>query len=320
VPIAESVKSTTVYIAGRSGLAGSAVERALREEGFASIVGVPSSEVDLRDRRAAFDYMNDIRPGIVVLAAARVGGIEANNARPVDFLSDNVLIQTNVMDAANDVGVDRLVFLGSSCIYPRMAPQPIIETSLLCGPLEKTNEAYAAAKIAGIMHVMAYRRQYRRRWIAAMPTNLYGPGDNFHLPTAHVLPALIRRFHAAVERQAQSVTLLGTGRARREFLHADDFGRAIVHLLNHYDSDEIINVGTGRDVSIAELSQIVAGVIGFEGDILFDSTRPDGTPQKLLDVGRLSASGWKASIGLRSGIASTYEWFLESLSEGRVRV
>jgi GDP-L-fucose synthase len=295
-----------VYVAGHLGLVGSAVWRALRRRGVGDLVGWASSEVDLRDRDAAFDAVLGARPDVVVMAAARVGGILANATHPVDFLNDNLRIQTNLFEAAHAADVDRLVFLGSSCIYPKLAPQPIPESSLLTGPLEPTNRAYALAKIAGIEAVRSYRAQYGRRWISAMPTNLYGPGDNFDLQSSHVLPAMIRKFHEADDR----VVLWGTGSPRREFLHSDDAAWAILHLLEQYDSDEHVNVGTGEDVSIKEVADLVADVVGFTGEIVWDASKPDGTPRKLLDVSRLTGLGWRPGIGLREGVASTYEWFL----------
>ncbi|MBK9435819.1 MAG: GDP-L-fucose synthase, partial [Micrococcales bacterium] len=248
------------------------------------------------------------KPDVLIIAAARVGGILANSTHPVAFLNDNLRIQTNLFEAAHAANVERLVFLGSSCIYPKLAPQPIPEAALLTGPLEPSNQAYALAKIAGIEAVRSYRKQYGRRWISAMPTNLYGPGDNFDLQSSHVLPAMIRKFHEAHD----SVTLWGTGNPRREFLHSDDAASAILYLLEHYDGDEHVNVGTGHDVSIQELAGIVAEVVGFRGPIAWDTTKPDGTPRKLLDVSRLRDLGWEPQIGLREGIASTYRWFLSN--------
>jgi GDP-L-fucose synthase len=249
---------------------------------------------------------------VVVDAAARVGGILANSTRPVDFLHDNLRIQTNLFDAAHAADVDRLLFLGSSCIYPKHAPQPIHESALLTGPLEPTNEAYAIAKIAGIIGVTSYRHQYGRRWISAMPTNLYGPGDNFDLNTSHVLPAMIRKFHEANE-SGDAVTLWGTGTPRREFLHTDDVATAVVHLLGTYDDDSTINIGTGEDVTIAELAATIADVVGFTGEVIWDTSKPDGTPRKLLDVSRLRGLGWEPQVSLRDGIADTYRWYLAQL-------
>lgn len=301
-----------VYIAGHRGLAGSAIWRRFEALGYTRLVGRSSSELDLRDRDAVFAFMKAERPDVVIDAAARVGGIHANNTYPADFLSENLQIQVNVMDAANAAGVDRLLFLGSSCIYPKFAEQPIKESSLLTGELEPTNDAYAIAKIAGIMQVQAYRRQFGRHWISAMPTNLYGPGDNFHPENSHVLPALLRRIHEAKVSGAEELVIWGTGRPQREFLHVDDLASAVVHLLQNYDSSETINVGVGEDLSIRELAELIAEIVGYAGRLVQDATRPDGTPRKLLDVTRLSASGWHAQIPLREGIESTYSWFLEN--------
>ena len=302
-------RGSRVYIAGHRGLAGSAIQRALAAAGFEDLVGVGSDQLDLRDREATFDYMHDIAPDVVVLAAAKVGGIVANNTFPAEFLSDNLRIQVNVMDAARERNVRRLVFLGSSCIYPKEAPQPIKESSLLNGPLEPTNDAYAVAKIAGIMHMRAVRRQYGLSWIAAMPTNLYGPGDNFDPENSHVLPGMIYRFHNAVENNSDEVRLWGSGQPRREFLHSDDLGRAVVRLLDTYDDAEIVNVGVGHDLTIRELAEIVAKAVGFTGRITWDTTRPDGTLRKLLDVSRITATGWEPRIELADGIQEAYEWF-----------
>lgn len=307
----------TTYVAGHRGLVGSGIWRALEGRGFSSLVGRSSGELDLRDRGAVFDFFADNRPRYVVLAAAKVGGILANSTYPVDFLSDNLRIQTNVMDAALEVRTERLLFLGSSCIYPRLAPQPIREDSLLTGHLEPTNDAYAIAKIAGILGVQAVRKQYGLPWISAMPTNLYGPGDNFSPTGSHVLPALIRRYDEAVASGAPTVTNWGTGSPRREFLHVDDMASACLHLLEHYDGPEQVNVGTGRDTTIKVIAETIASVVGFEGETLWDSSKPDGTPQKLLDVSRLRNAGWEASIGLREGLTSTVEWYREHAAELR---
>ena len=298
-----------VYVAGHRGLVGSAVWRRLTDLGFTNLIGWRSAEVDLTDRDAAYDALTTARPAVVVDAAARVGGILANSTRPVDFLHDNLRIQTNLFDAAHAADVDRLLFLGSSCIYPKFAEQPIHESALLTGPLEPTNEAYAIAKIAGIIGVTAHRHQYGRRWISAMPTNLYGPGDNFDLNTSHVLPAMIRKFHDA-QQSGDVVTLWGTGTPRREFLHTDDVATAVVHLLETYDDDSTINIGTGEDVTIAELAATIADVVGFTGEVVWDTSKPDGTPRKLLDVSRLRALGWEPQVSLRDGIADTYRWYL----------
>ena len=302
-------REATVYVAGHRGLVGSAIWRRLEAEGFTNLVGVPSSELDLKDREKVFAFMAEHKPRYVVLAAAKVGGIMANNTYPHDFLSENLQIQLNVMDAALEQRVERLLFLGSSCIYPKLAPQPIHEDSLLTGHLEPTNDAYAIAKIAGILQVQAVRRQYGLPWISAMPTNLYGPGDNFSPQGSHVLPALIRRYDEAVRDGLTEVTNWGTGSPRREFLHVDDMADACLHLLEHYDGPQQVNVGTGKDATIKEIAEIVANVVGFEGTTHWDTSKPDGTPQKLLDVSKLAAAGWTAKISLTEGLKSTVEWY-----------
>jgi len=296
-----------VYVAGHRGMVGSAVWRALEGAGYSDLVGWSSAEVDLTDRDAAMDAVRAAKPDVVVVAAAKVGGIMANSTYPVEFLADNLRIQTNLFEAAHAADVDRLLFLGSSCIYPKLAPQPIPESALLTGPLEETNISYALAKISGIIGVQSYRSEYGRRWISAMPTNLYGPGDNFDLQTSHVLPALIRRFHEAKETGAGAVTLWGTGSPRRELLHVDDLAAACLRLLDVYDDPEHVNVGVGEDVTIAELASLIADAVGYEGAIEWDTSKPDGTPRKLLDVQRMKSLGWEPAIGLREGIASTYE-------------
>jgi GDP-L-fucose synthase len=308
-------RGSRVYVAGHHGLAGAAISRALTAAGFQDLVGARSSELDLRDRRATFDYLREVAPEVVVLAAARVGGIVANDTSPTEFLSDNIRIQSNVMDAARELKVPRLLFLGSSCIYPKLTPQPITESALLTGPLEPTNDAYAIAKIAGIVHVKAVRRQYGLAWISAIPTNLYGPGDNFHPEHSHVLPGMIHRFHAAVRDGVDEVVLWGTGTPRREFLHCDDLGRAMVALLDGYDHAEHINVGVGHDLEIRELAGHVASVVGFTGRVRWDTTRPDGTPRKLLDVTRIESLGWRPQIELADGIRRTYEWYRAHLPD-----
>lgn len=297
------------YVAGHRGLVGSAVWRKLEAEGFSDLVGRSSSELDLKDRESVFAFFAEQKPRYVVLAAAKVGGILANDTYPVDFISDNIRIQTNVLDAALQHGVERLLFLGSSCIYPKLADQPIGEDALLTGYLEKTNDAYAIAKIAGIMHIQAIRRQYGKAWISAMPTNLYGPGDNFSPQGSHVLPALIRRYDDAARNGSASVTNWGTGTPRREFLHVDDMAEACLHLLEHYDGPQQVNVGTGSDVTIAEIADTIARVVGFEGSTEWDTSKPDGTPQKLLDVSKLGHAGWRSSISLEEGIRSTVDWY-----------
>ena len=304
-------RDATVYVAGHHGLVGSALVRHLRALGFHSVVGARSAEVDLRDRAQTRAYFDRVRPAVVIDAAARVGGILANSTFPAEFLSENLRIQLNVLDAAHEFDVEKVLFLGSSCIYPKFAPQPITESSLLTGPLEETNDAYAIAKIAGIMQIQAYRRQYGRSWISAMPTNLYGPGDNFDLKSSHVLPALLRKFHEAKRDGRPEVTVWGSGTPRREFLHVDDLASACLHLLENYDEPEPVNVGVGADIEIRELAALVARVVGFDGAIVFDTTMPDGTPRKLLDVSRLTGLGWTPRIGLEDGIADSYRWFLE---------
>lgn len=299
------------YVAGHRGLVGGAIWRALEHRGHRNLIGRSSTELDLKNRADVFDFMSSQRPAYLVLAAAKVGGIMANSTYPVEFLSENLQIQTNVMDAALEFGVDRLLFLGSSCIYPKMAEQPIREDSLLTGHLEPTNDAYAIAKIAGILHVQSARREYGTKWISAMPTNLYGPGDNFSPTGSHVLPALIRRYDEALTTGAETVTNWGTGAPRREFLHVDDMAAACLHLMEHYDGPSQVNVGTGRDATIKEIAGFVADAVGYEGETLWDTTKPDGTPQKLLDVSKLAEAGWTAQIGLREGIQSTVDWFRE---------
>jgi GDP-L-fucose synthase len=301
--------STRVYVAGHRGLVGSAVVRALRTAGIHDLALRSSSELDLRERDEVRQYLQATRPDVIVLAAARVGGILANSTYPADFLSDNLRIQVNVLDAAREVGVQHLLFLGSSCIYPKHAPQPITEDALLTGPLEPTNDAYAIAKISGLLHVQAVRRQDGLSWIAAMPTNLYGPDDNFDLVHSHVLPATIRKFHEA-KVSSGPVTQWGSGTPRREFLHVDDLAAACLHLIDHYDDPRPINVGTGEDLTIRELASLVARTVGYHGEILWDTSKPDGTPRKLLDVSRIRSLGWKHQIQLEDGIRSTYDWYV----------
>jgi GDP-L-fucose synthase len=298
-----------IYVAGHKGLVGSAIVRAIEAEGNHTWVGRPRYELDLLDRRAVFDYLAREKPEAVVIAAAKVGGIQANSTYPVQFLTENLQIETNLIDAAHTAGIPRLLFLGSSCVYPKLAQQPIKEEYLLTGELEKTNEAYSLAKISGLKLVQAYRKQYGHKWISAMPTNMYGPGDNFDLENSHVLPALIRKFHDAKVQGKAAVNLWGTGSPKREFLHSDDLGRACVFLIENYDDEVAINVGVGHDVTIKELAELIQGLVGFEGEIEWDASKPDGTPRKLLDVSRISGLGWKAQISLEDGIKSTYEWF-----------
>jgi GDP-L-fucose synthase len=304
-------RASKFYVAGHRGLVGSAIWRRLEAEGFSDLVGRSSAELDLKDRDAVFAFFAAEKPRYVVLAAAKVGGILANATYPVEFLSDNLRIQVNVLDAALEYGVERLLFLGSSCVYPKFAPQPIVEDSLLTGHLEPTNDAYAIAKIAGILQVQAVRREYGLPWISAMPTNLYGPGDNFSPEGSHVLPALIRRYDEAVASGASTVTNWGTGSPRREFLHVDDMAEACLHLLENYDGPSQVNVGTGTDVTIKEIAETIARVVGFTGVTEWDTTKPDGTPQKLLDVSKLRDAGWVAGIGLEDGMRSTVQWYRE---------
>ncbi|MBW9110963.1 GDP-L-fucose synthase family protein [Microbacterium ureisolvens] len=311
-------RDATFYVAGHRGLVGSAIVRRFEAAGFTNIVGKTSAELDLKNRDDVFAYMAEIRPRYLVLAAAKVGGILANSTYPVDFLSDNLRIQSNVLDAAVANEVERVAFLGSSCIYPKFAKQPIREDALLTGHLEPTNDAYAIAKIAGILNVQAVRRQYGLPWISAMPTNLYGPNDNFSPQGSHVLPALIRRYDEAARAGASSVTNWGTGTPRREFLHSDDMADAVLHLLEHYDGPEQVNVGTGSDVTIREVADTIAGVVGFEGETEWDTSQPDGTPQKLLDVSKLAESGWTSKIPLEEGLERTVAWYREHV--GAVRV
>jgi GDP-L-fucose synthase len=302
-------RNAPFYVAGHRGLVGSAVWRLLSKSGFTNLIGRSSSELDLRDRDAVFRFFSEARPQYVLLAAAKVGGILANDSYPVDFLSDNLRMQLNVLDAALEYGTPRLLFLGSSCIYPKHAPQPIKEEYLLTGHLEPTNDAYAIAKIAGILHVQAVRRQYGRPWISAMPTNLYGPGDNFSPNSSHVLPALIRRYDSARKEGIPTVTNWGSGSPRREFLHVDDLASACLHLMESHDGYEHVNVGTGIDHQIRDIAELVAEEVGFDGVTEWDSSKPDGTPRKLLDVSRLKETGWEPQIDLRSGVAATIEWY-----------
>ena len=299
-----------IFVAGHKGLVGSAICRRLEKDGIEPLVAA-RADVDLTDQAAVDAYFAAGDIGQVYLAAAKVGGIHANDTYPAEFIRDNLAIQTNLIHAAWKNGVQKLLFLGSSCIYPKHAPQPMTEDALLTGPLEPTNEWYAIAKIAGIRMCQAYRKQYGFDAISAMPTNLYGPGDNFDLENSHVLPALIRKFHEAKATGAKRVTVWGTGSPKREFLHVDDLADACVFLMDTYSSDEIVNIGWGRDISIAELAALVRRVVGFEGEIVHDTSKPDGTPRKLLDTTRLTALGWQPSIELEDGISSTYRWYLE---------
>jgi GDP-L-fucose synthase len=298
-----------IFIAGHRGLAGGAILREFQAAGYPRLLTRARSEVDLREREAVRAFFETEKPALVVVAAAKVGGIKANNDFPVEFLLENLRIQNNLIEAAADFGARKLLFLGSSCIYPKFAPQPIPESSLLTGPLEPTNEPYALAKIAGIKLCQAYARQYGKNFISAMPTNLYGPGDNFDLNNSHVLPALLRKVHEAKKSGAKEIVVWGTGTPRREFLHVADLAAACRFLVESYDSPEVINVGFGEDVTIRHLAEVICDVAGFAGELVFDSSKPDGTPRKLLDTSRLTNLGWKPRIPLREGIAQTYEWY-----------
>jgi GDP-L-fucose synthase len=308
-------KSEKIFVAGHRGMVGSAVTRALESAGFSKLQNRSRAELDLADPRAVSDFFRKEKPDIVVFAAAKVGGIKANYDFPVEFLTDNLRIQTNVISAAHENGARKLLFLGSSCIYPKYAPQPIPETALLTGPLEPTNDAYAIAKIAGVKLCQAYDREYRTNFISAMPTNLYGPNDNFNLETSHVLAALLRKAHEAKTKRARELVVWGTGAPRREFLHVDDCASACLFLLEKYDSPEIVNVGCGEDVTIRELVGLICDVVGFDGELTWDKTKPDGTPRKLLDVSKLRGLGWQPSVPLRDGIARTYDWFLKNIAK-----
>lgn len=304
-------RQSRIYVAGHRGLVGSAITRRLQNEGYEHLFLKTSKELDLRNQADTFAFFELEKPEYVFLAAAKVGGIHANNTYPADFISDNLAIQTNVIQAAHRFGIKKLLFLGSSCIYPRECPQPIKEEYLLTGPLEATNDAYAIAKIAGIKMCQAFHRQYGDRFISVMPTNLYGPNDNFDLETSHVLPAMIRKFHDA-KVKGTAVQLWGTGTPRREFLHVDDLADACIHLMRQYEGDEIVNIGVGEDLTIRELAELIAEVVGFRGEIVWDSSKPDGTPRKLLDVSRLHSLGWQAKLPLQQGLEETYAWFLSN--------
>ena len=300
-----------IYVAGHRGLVGSALVRAI-EQSSHTWIGATRQELDLLDRKAVFEFVAASKPDAIIIAAAKVGGILSNKTFPVEFLSENLQIETNLVDAAFAARTPKLLFLGSSCIYPKLAPQPLKEEYLLTGPLEETNEPYALAKIAGLKLVQAYRRQHGLHWISAMPTNLYGPGDNFSPEGSHVLPALIRRFHEAKLSEAPSVRVWGSGKPLREFLHVDDLASACLLLMDKYDDDVAVNVGSGEEISISELAKLISEVIGYSGEIEFDSSKPDGTPRKLLENSRLSALGWTPKVSLRDGIKTTYEWFLSN--------
>jgi GDP-L-fucose synthase len=304
-----------IFVAGHRGMVGSAVVRCLKKKGYANVVVRTRQEVDLLDRAAVRRFFEAERPEVVVDAAARVGGIVANSEKPVEFLVENLTIQNNVIQAAADFEVSKLLFLGSSCIYPKLAPQPIREDALLTGPLEPTNDAYAIAKIAGIKLCQAYARQYGKNFLSGMPTNLYGPFDNFDLHTSHVLPALIRKAHEAKKSGAAELAVWGSGTPRREFLHSDDLADACVFLLEKYNSPDVVNIGFGDDVTIRELAETLCDVVGFGGKLVFDSSKPDGTPRKLMDSSKLFSLGWKPRIALRDGIRDAYAWFLENIAE-----
>ncbi|HHJ12573.1 MAG TPA: GDP-L-fucose synthase [Chromatiales bacterium] len=310
--------SARVYVAGHRGMVGSAIVRALRARGFENIVTRSSAELDLRDQRAVADFFATERPDYVFLAAARVGGILANDSYPADFIYDNLCIEANVIHSAFQTGVRKLLFLGSTCIYPKLAPQPLKEEYLLSGPLEPTNEWYAVAKIAGIKLCQAYRRQHGCDFISAMPTNLYGPGDNFDREKSHVIPAMLRKMHEARVAGEPSVTLWGTGRPLREFLHVDDLAEALLFLMQHYSDESHVNVGVGEDISIRELAETIRGIVGYEGELVFDDSKPDGTPRKLVDTSLINGMGWRPRIPLQEGLAATYRWFVEHLDEARV--
>jgi GDP-L-fucose synthase len=302
----------TILVAGATGLAGSAIMRELTRIGL-PVVGISSKDVNLLDREATFDYISSLKPKVIIDAAARVGGISANNNYPVEFLSENIRIQTNLIDAAHSANVEKFVFLASSCVYPRNCPQPIKEEYLLTGVLESTNSAYAIAKLAGIELIKAYRKEFGHRWISVMPTNLYGPNDNFDLENSHVFPALIRKFIEAKKSNSTSLKLWGTGKPRREFLHVDDLAKAILFCLDNYDSDQQINIGTGTDLTIAELAESIAKQTGFKGAIDWDTAQEDGTPQKVLDIHKITSLGWEPTINLEQGIKLTVEWYLASI-------
>ncbi len=311
-------KNSRIFVAGHRGLAGSAIVRELQRQGYKNLIVASRTQTDLRSRAAVDELFRREKPEFVFLAAAKVGGILANSTYPADFLRDNLEIQLNVVDAAYQNGAKKLQFLGSSCIYPKFAPQPMREEHLLTGALEPTNEWYAVAKIAGIKLCQAYRTQYGFDAISLMPTNLYGPGDNFDLNSSHVLPALLRKFHQAVVDGQRTVSVWGSGTPKREFLHVEDLASAAVFLMQSYSDHEIVNVGTGEDVTIRELAMLVGEVVGYQGELSFDASKPDGTPRKLLDVGKLHKLGWQHSIALRDGLRSTYEWYLENVESARL--
>ena len=308
-------KSEKIFVAGHRGMVGSALIRGLETAGFNKLLKRDRSELDLGDSEVVTKFFCNEKPEVVIFAAAKVGGIKANNEQPMEFLLENLRVQNNVIAAAHESGVRKLLFLGSSCIYPKLAPQPIPESALLSGPLEATNEAYAIAKIAGVKLCQAFSREYGANFISAMPTNLYGPNDNFDLETSHVLAALLRKAYEAKKSSARELVVWGTGTPRREFLHVDDCASACLFLLEKYDSPEIINVGCGEDISIHELAELICDVVGFDGELSWDKTKPDGTPRKLLDLSKLRGLGWTPTIPLRDGIAKTYEWFLKNVAK-----
>ena len=311
-------KDETIFVAGHRGMVGSAIHGKLRADGFSKVIGRTRRELDLLDRAAVRAFFEKERPAIVIDAAAKVGGILANNEQPAEFLLQNLTIQNNLIEAAADFGTRKLLFLGSSCIYPKMAPQPIPESALLTGPLEPTNDAYAIAKIAGIKLCQSYAREYGKNFISGMPTNLYGPHDNYDLHNSHVLPAFIRKVHEAKQAGAKSITVWGTGTPRREFLHTTDLAEACVFLLENYNEPDLVNIGCGEDVTIRELAETVCDVLGFEGTLEFDASKPDGTPRKLLEISKIKALGWSPRIPLREGIADAYRWFRENYRDARL--
>ena len=311
-------KDETIFVAGHRGMVGSAIHGKLRADGFSKVIGRTRRELDLLDRAAVRAFFEKERPSIVIDAAAKVGGILANNEQPVEFLLQNLTIQNNLIEAAADFGTRKLLFLGSSCIYPKMAPQPIPESALLTGPLEPTNDAYAIAKIAGIKLCQSYAREYGKNFISGMPTNLYGPHDNYDLHNSHVLPAFIRKVHEAKQAGAKSITVWGSGTPRREFLHTTDLAEACVFLLESYDEPDLVNIGCGEDVTIRELAETVCDVLGFDGALEFDASKPDGTPRKLLDISKIKSLGWSPRISLRDGITDAYRWFCENYNEARL--
>jgi GDP-L-fucose synthase len=310
-------KGDAIYVAGHRGLVGSALVRLLKSRGYGNLILATSRELDLREQGAVRDFYQAQRPQYVFVAAARVGGILANDTYPADFIYDNLMIEANLIHGAYQVGVSKLLFLGSTCIYPKLAPQPLREEYLLTGPLEPTNEWYAIAKIAGIKLCQAYQRQHGCRFLSVMPTNLYGPGDNFDLATSHVLPALIRKFHEAKVAGAPEVVIWGSGTPRREFCHVDDCAAACLYLMEEYDAPEIVNIGVGEDISIRELAELVGEIVGFTGRLRFDTSQPDGTPRKLVDTTRITSLGWRPAISLSEGIRSTYAWYLQHAGTAR---